>query len=150
MNGKEIYSLIGRDPLLKTQFLGVFAADELPSYIPVGKGLIVNCCNRDLPGRHWLAIYQSTTKKVEFFDSFGRKPSAYGLKIKSGQLDQWSDVQLQNIFSNVCGLYCIFYLLQRVRGTCMSTIVNKFSRYNTLFNDDLLRKEICKHFYFFK
>ena len=116
MNGKEIYSLIGRDPLLKTQFLGVFAADELPSYIPVGKGLI------------------------------GRKPSAYGLKIKSGQLDQWSDVQLQNIFSNVCGLYCIFYLLQRVRGTCMSTIVNKFSRYNTLFNDDLLRKEICKHF----
>ena len=54
MNGKEIYSLIGRDPVLKTQFLGVFAADELPSHIPVGKGLIVNCCSRDLPGQHWL------------------------------------------------------------------------------------------------
>ena len=74
MNGKEIYSLIGRDPVLKTQFLGVFAADELPSYIPVGKGLIVNCCNRDLPGRHWLAIYQSTTKKWNSLTALDENP----------------------------------------------------------------------------
>ena len=49
-NVLEIYSLIGRDPLLKKQFVGLFATDELPSFIPVGKELIVKCCTRDLPG----------------------------------------------------------------------------------------------------
>ena len=31
MDGKEIQSLINRDAALKIQFLGVFAADELPT-----------------------------------------------------------------------------------------------------------------------
>ena len=93
-NVLEIYSLIGRDPLLKKQFVGLFATDELPSFIPVGKELIVKCCTRDLPGWHWLAMYQSTANKVAFFYSFGRKSCADGLKIKSGQLYQWSDVLL--------------------------------------------------------
>ena len=79
MNGKEIQSLINKDAALKIQFLGVFAANELSSHIPVGKGLIVNCCKRKLPGHHWLALYQSSVEKVEFFDSYGRKPCFYGL-----------------------------------------------------------------------
>ena len=56
MDGKEIQSLINKDAALKIQFLGVFAADELPTYILVGKGLIVNCSKRKLPGHHWLAF----------------------------------------------------------------------------------------------
>ena len=43
MDGEEIFSLIQKDLVLKTQFLNVYAADELPKYMPVGKGLIVNC-----------------------------------------------------------------------------------------------------------
>lgn len=146
MNGDEIFSLIAKDAVLKSCFIGVFAANELPSYLPTGKGLIVNCCKRTLPGQHWLAIYQSSSNKVEFFDSFGRKPSDYGIKITSGRIVQTNNIQLQNLFSNVCGLYCIFYLMKRVRGHGMTTIVNIFSDNNTLFNDSLLKKKICDHF----
>ena len=146
MDGKEIQSLISKDVALKIQFLGVFAADELPTYIPIGKGLIVNCCKRKLPGHHWLALYQSSVDKVEFFDSYGRKPSFYGLQIKNAKLIQSNDVQLQNINSNVCGLYCVLYLFHRVRGNPMSKMVNMFSRHNTVLNDDLVRKKICKYF----
>ena len=138
--------LISKDVALKIQFLGVFAADELHTYIPIGKGLIVNCCKRKLPGHHWLALYQSSVDKVEFFDSYGRKPSFYGLQIKNAKLIQSNDVQLQNIFSNVCGLYCVLYLFHRVRGNPMSKMVNMFSRHNTVLNDDLVRKKICKYF----
>ena len=146
MNGDEIFSLIAKDTVLKSCFIGVFAANELPNYIPTGKGLIVNCCKRTLPGQHWLTIYQSSSKKVEFFDSYGRKPSDYGIKIKTGMIVQTNNIQLQNLFSNVCGLYCIFYLMKRVRGHRMTTIVNMFSDKNTLFNDSLLKKKICDHF----
>ena len=146
MDGKEIQSLISKDVALKIQCLGVFAADELPTYIPIGKGLIVNCCKRKLPGHYWLALYQSSVDKVEFFDSYGRKPSFYGLQIKNAKLIQSNDVQLQNIFSNVCGLYCVLYLFHRVRGNPMSKMVNMFSRHNTVLNDDLVRKKICKYF----
>ena len=146
MDGKKLYELVAKDPVLKAHFIGVFAADELPHHMQVGTGLIVNCCKRELPGEHWLALFQSTRNKVEFFDSFGNTPSTYGLKIKSGQLDQWNNIQLQNLFSTVCGLYCIFYLSRRVRGNHMSTIVNIFSEHNTVFNDELVRKKICKYF----
>ena len=146
MDGKEIQSLINKDAALKIQFLGAFAADKLPTYMPVGKGLIVNCCKRKLPGHHWLALYQSSVEKVEFFDSYGRKPCFYGLKIKTAKLIQSNDVQLQNIFSNVCGLYCVLYLFHRVRGNSMSKMVNMFSRHNTVLNDSLVRKKICKYF----
>ena len=150
MDGEEIFSLIQKDLVLKTQFLNVYAADELPKYMPVGKGLIVNCYKKGLPGLHWLALYQSAPDKVEFFDSFGRQPCFYGLQIKTGKLDRWNRIQLQNLFSDVCGLYCILYLLERVRGKHIDTIVNMFSHHNTIFNDNLVRKKICKHFDFLK
>ena len=48
----------------------------------------------------------------------------YGLIIKTADLIQCNDFQLQNIFSNVCGLYCILYLLQTVRGNQMWVLLN--------------------------
>ena len=147
MNGNEIQSLVSKDVVLKNQFLGVFAADELPDYIPVGKGLIVNCCKRSLPGIHWVALYRPSSKRIEFFDSFGRDPWFYGLNINTFDTIQYNNVQLQNVFSNVCGLYCILYLFQRVRGNQMSKVVNMFSRNNTTFNDRLVKSKICTYFY---
>ena len=146
MNGDEIISLIARDGVLKQKFHGVFAANELPNYIPVGKGLIVNCCKRSLPGKHWLAIYKSSCRQIEFFDSFGGKPGDYGLNIKTDLLVRSNNIQLQNFFSDVCGLYCIFYLSKRVRGNGMTSIFNMFSHSNTLFNDSLLKKKMYSHF----
>ena len=143
MNGKEIYSLIGRDPVLKTQFLGVFAADELPSYMPVGKGLIVNCCNRDLPGQHWLAIYQSTTKKVEFFDSFGRDPrdtsfpDNYKNIVEKFNDLEYSKVQIQSFNSVTCGYFCIHFIYVLSLGLDLEFFLNEYSN-NFMKNDEFV------------
>ena len=41
---------------LKYQFLGVFAADNFPPYIPNSITMIVNTSKSDFPGTHWIVI----------------------------------------------------------------------------------------------
>ena len=145
MDGDEILSLVNRDLRLKNRFLGVFAADELPNHIAAGNGLIVNCCKRGYPGQHWLAVFKSLDAELEFFDSFGNTPNAYGLKIRAGDVIRFNHVQLPNLFFNLCGVFCIYYLFKRVRGYTLWEVQNDFSRNNTEFNDTIVINFICNN-----
>ncbi len=56
MDAHELREIVSRDIRLHRQFLGVFAADVLPSQIPVGSLAIINSCDRTEPGKHSLYI----------------------------------------------------------------------------------------------
>ena len=77
---------------------------------------------------------------MEFFDSYGQQPGVY-----NGLFMTWmhrhaktvlvSGQRLQNDYSNVCGLYCVYFLHQRLLGESMDQIFNSFSISDTEEND---------------
>jgi hypothetical protein len=125
----ELRAIISKDIRLNPQLLDVFAADELPYQIPVGSLAIANCCNREDPGQHWVAICQETSNRLEMFDSYGFGPSIYNLenKLPVSNVVVYNTNQLQSIHSDVCGQYCLYYCYFKSRGYAMSDIVSIFS-----------------------
>ena len=71
MNSVEIDRFLR--PRLR-HFDGVFSIDNLPDDPRL---LVCNTDPSDKPGRHWIAIYVDDDGRVDFFDSFGRRPIHY-------------------------------------------------------------------------
>ena len=137
MDAHELRNIISRDIRLNQQFLGVFAADALPCQMSVRSLAIVNCCERTRPGKHWIAICQETSNRLEMFDSYGLAPSMYNLekKLPVSNVVVYNTKQLQSTFSNICGQYCLYYCYLKTRGNTMSDIVSIFS--NDVFSNDI-------------
>ena len=129
MYGHELRAIVANDVRLNQQFLGVFAANELPYQMPFGSLAIVNCCNRENPGRHWVVIHQATSNRLEMFDSYGLSPTMYNLenKLPVSNVVVYNTKQLQSIHSDVCGYYCLYYCYFKSRGYAMGDIVSIFS-----------------------
>ena len=136
MNGQQLKSIITKDRCLQEHFHGIFARDQVPTCLMPGFFI----WNNDLysgKGEHWLAVFVSDNYKVEFFDSFGHSPQYYGWNIK-GDVD-FNKKSLQSPDSDVCGMYCIYFLYFRCRGLGMSSIVADFSS-DSRRNDDYVRQ----------
>ena len=116
-----------------SQFLGVFAFDELPRnalltpstlassfnaalLTPDTFSWIVNTDPASSPGQHWLAFVKdqkTAPGQVEFFDSYGESPESYKFFIPPGVKILRSHTTLQSLSTNVCGHYCILFLYLR-------------------------------------
>ncbi|KAJ8023215.1 hypothetical protein HOLleu_35549 [Holothuria leucospilota] len=140
------------DAVVEVDKSRVFPSDCLPSMVMKPPWcLLANTDRKEEPGSHWVAIY-ADGESIEFFDSFGRPPEAcafdFGKFLKryaSKSPLKINDKQIQNIFSTVCGQYCLFFLLHRVRGMSMSSIVNLFTkRYDV--NDELVNEFIERRY----
>ena len=143
MNTSQLRCIISCDPVLRERVVGVFAADELPETLPTTPcGFIANTDISSLPGKHWLAFF-IRDNTVDCFDSYGQYPGVYndlfsrwietsGLRVHVNRL------RLQSAESNVCGLYCVYFLRQRLLGRTMSHIVAGFSASNFRANDGYL------------
>jgi hypothetical protein len=105
----------------------VYAADQIPRYY--SRGFIVNTHGSHLPGEHWVAFWKNNGN-IEFFDSFGQKPTYYGFQTAK----LYNDVVLQSIDSNTCGLYALFYVMCKSRGYTLEHIQRLFVT-NTRLND---------------
>ena len=124
MDGDQLLKLTLRDQCLREHFRGIFARDQVPSCLMPGFFI----WNTDLysgKGKHWVAIYVTDTHKVEFFDSFAHSPQFYGWDISQYVL--FNQKPLQSPVSDVCGMYCIFYLFFRCRGLTMDSILTNFT-----------------------
>ena len=128
---------------MKRHVLGVFAADRLPkqlTHFPCG--FIANTDIHSKPGKHWIAFYVRDIGHVEFFDSYGKRPSYYNHHFslwlrkhaRNGLIINYR--QIQGDYSNVCGLYCLHYLRQRLLGEDLSTIFRYFSGWDFNVNDN--------------
>ena len=106
-------------------FQGVRAADQLPTRLQSGQSLIINDSDSGEPGKHWIALYQNTPATLEMFDSFGNPPEYYHLQRKLPHSEQfvYNRTKLQGN-SDVCGVYCLYYLFYKSRGHPTSKIVN--------------------------
>jgi hypothetical protein len=122
MNGGDLAYLL-KD--VKT-FGGVFAKDQLPRDRKK-KTLIVNTKPSTHPGEHWIVL-DYTTRKPTFFDSFGQSPTFYNFQPMS-----FSRRILQGN-SDLCGVYCMYYVVHRSKGFSYSRMFRNFSKH-TRVND---------------
>ena len=138
LNSLEIYETIIADTYAKQHFKGVVPRDKLPKCVFYPCSFVVNTENSNQSGEHWLAVYYDKKGECTFFDSFGQSPQFYGLDsflIKTSKSVSYNSQQLQSVFSNTCGYYCIFFILLKSRDLSLHEILNLFSKSNFNIND---------------
>jgi len=127
-------------------FIGVFAQNELSSLLitsyPVS--FVVNLDNINQSGSHWIGI-RISNKQLEIYDSFALDPNSWSkkprrlLKFISRYKKSHKILltpRLQSSLSNMCGFYCIYFILFRLHRSfynCLSV----FSQ-NLMQNDRIL------------
>ena len=149
MDTSQLQCCIQCDSLLRQHVLGVFAADQLPQVSDKSYpyGFITNTDVQAKRGQHWCAFYANGLGETEFFDSYGLSPRHYNhlfdqwLQNHSLQAT-WNTVQIQSEYSSVCGLYCLFYLRQRLMGRSLNRIVHLFSVDDLVSNDSFIYEYI--------
>ena len=123
MESTQIYTILMREI---PSFIGVFASDKIPQVInQFPASFVVNTDPSDKPGEHWVAFHVPKEDVLEFFDSYGQHPSKYGFQdfIRRFSTVIWNAVTIQSPTSNVCGQYCIYFLLKRNSGNSINCIV---------------------------
>ena len=96
-------------------FRGVFSRDTLPNRKHKNECGIVNLADIQGPGTQW-TVYRITKKENGYFDSFGlQMPEEIAEYL--GKNTIYSPDDLQDRSSIFCGLWCIYFLLERQKGT---------------------------------
>jgi len=139
MNSQDIFDIMSQDKTVMMGFQGILPADCIPEQLQSGQSLIFNASDSNEIGTHWLCLYQNSNDTLEMFDSGGRSPSAYDLdgKLPRAKFFTYNDRRLQGN-SDVCGVYCMYYLFYKSRHFPMSKIVNDLFSLDYNQNDEYL------------
>ena len=96
-----------------------------------------------VPG-HWVGVCIPRGGRAEFFDSYGRHPSAYGnwtvdlMNGTGGSTWVYNNVPLQGIASFTCGHYVTAYCGFRFMGWSMEDYVDLFDPSTPRINDSII------------
>ena len=103
---RELWQPYLFDPVLAPLMQGVFPRDRLPVINTYPAGLIANT-----------AMYFESLRESEFIDSYRFPPETYNMDTYIlWDVTYYNDKTLQELNSDVCGDYCLFYLIQRARN----------------------------------
>ena len=117
-------------------FSGVYSKDQIP-LIENNKSLIFNLQNSNEPGSHWVSLSR-INNNIFIFDSFavGHIPNNL-YKIYKNYNIITNIYRIQDINSNLCGLFSVLFCLYKVDSK------NKFISFLNLFNStNFLKNEL--------
>ena len=119
-------------------FNGVFSRDQIQDQNKKGYH-IINMDDRQGPGTHWV-VMNIQTNIIEYFDSFGLNcPMEVVYLSNNLRLNYiYNSTQYQNLFSVLCGYYCISYIHESHKGKQYYDIIEPFSHTNTNYNKQLI------------
>ena len=123
MNTLEILKVLEQDRYVSPLFHGVFPIDQLPKCS--NGAYVVNTAKSNHPGEHWVAVYMSGNT-VDYFDSYGGKPSSRLKRWWGNRQCTYNPVPLQSPLTSACGQYCIYYLIHRCRGITLDEMLLDF------------------------
>lgn len=109
--------------------------------------IVVNTDPDYLPGEHWTAIYITDSGVGYFFDSFGRSPQIEIMRFIKRNTRLWfyNTRVIQDVFSDVCGKYCVLFLLNFMFNNSTHSFLRLFTK--DCKNNDLVCKRLF-NFYF--
>lgn len=160
MNNRQISALLNSRPFTANVFRGVFPRDA--NVQPLAGAYIWNTDRSNRPGAHWVVTIVKRDGNNEYFDSYGLPPLFSELERFLGDSYSYNSECFQQLFSSVCGHYCIYYITQYARGYSQVAILNMLSKKHrpdvyvalfvkNTFNIDLgrhdipyTRKQICR------
>lgn len=123
-------------------FLGVFPIDRLPEKLPrrLPVLFIVNTNPSNLPGQHWKAVFISTNREGEIFDSLAAPISLKLQRWMTRNTRRWitSKLTLQNPLAASCGGYVLYYVMTRLQCNSLKACVKPFSK-NVFDNDEIMQ-----------
>lgn len=135
-------------------YTAVCAIDQLKYIRSESFSIIVNNEPSTSPGMHWIALHKPQhANVVEFFDSFALPTKFYGKEIqcflqKNGTYVETSTAQYQSDLSNVCGNFCLYFLVLRSKGVSFTNVLSSFSLTNLKHNDELVTHFVSKNYKF--
>ena len=137
------HALKSRHDVPPNIFKGTYALNQLPSTLTPPFGLVFNTEPLPLDGQHWIALFCPTKGIVEYFDTSGNPPldteSLRQLKLaissREGCRLIFSNRQIQNMCTSVCGEYCVLFLYCRMMGMSFIDFLCCFSDSKLMNND---------------
>ena len=117
-------------------FIGCFSKDQV-KLIENNKSIIINLQNSNQPGSHWIAL-KRVNNTIFVFDSFGIGYLPIGIfKVFKNFKIITNIYRIQDISSNLCGMFCVLFILYNVKDK------NDFIKFLTLSNfNDFLKNEL--------
>ena len=146
MNNKELTMLIKRDLRARRVFKGVYPRDRLPPSIVSNNNVsayIINTGHSRGPGEHWVCVWFDGHGGAEYFDSFGLPPTFASIDTfinkNSFRALKYNQRLCQSLVSSACGLYVLYYVLMKSRGSSLNRLLQPFNPYNLRGNDNRVR-----------
>ena len=135
MNTTQVEKALLKDKYVKKHYCGVIPLDFLPKKkLKTSCYFIVNTHKSYQPGEHWLSIYIPKKGPIEYFDSYGLKPSNKEILnfLKRNRNHYiYNNVKIQGINSLNCGKFSIFFIYFRSRNFKMKDYLKFFSTNKT-------------------
>ncbi len=131
--------------LIPNMRIGVCASDQLKLISDKEFAIIVNTQDSSQDGLHWVCFFKnSRMRNIEFFDSIGNNVNNYGDNFKLF-VNRYSSVkqcklQFQSNTSDVCGIYCLWFLTKRSIGISYIKLISFLSEDNKSKNDRNIRR----------
>jgi len=85
-------------------------------------------------GSHWVAIYAKNNEHVFYFDSYGDEPN----KLIKNYLNKnfkkitRNVIRIQNVFSNSCGHFCIYFIYLMCLNLNFDSIIKLMSNVDNI------------------
>ena len=128
------------DDLQIKYFRSIYSRDRLPDHIRKKECGIINLDSIKGQGTHWVCYRNIDKLMVEYFDPFGlimpHEISHY--LSKSGKKIVFSQDEIQNRDTVLCGYWCLYYLIERQKGKSILEVIHheKFDEDNSDFIQD--------------
>ena len=93
-----------------------------------------------------MTIYINNDRRGEYFDSFGMPPLFDEfVTFLNNNTKSWTHNKrvVQDVYSNACGLLCIFYAVHRCVGFDVGSIANMYTN-DAVFNDAIAEEFVRK------
>ena len=122
------------------------------------RAYIINYDESSEPGSHWVAVFNavpsylpssssSSSSLPEFFDPAGLPPLDGRIKFYLlGANYEYNPNVLQQVQGNACGFYCVYYILQRIRGVSANDIIEFLSAISSSRSDHYVKDFIYSQF----
>lgn len=124
MNSLQIDRILKNHYATRSNYHGCYAADELKSLkLNFPCTVVVNTDVSTKPGKHWVAIYFVNSNSLEYFDSLSEEPNEQIAQFLSQFKVIKNEKILQNLFSDACGQFCIYFVVKRSLGVSFNNIV---------------------------
>ena len=127
-------------------FHGTFPIDKMPPLDDKPYSCVLNLSPSGHSGTHWVALFSRDDETVEYFDSYGRQMPGDIRACIGERYAVRNNVILQQLGSNVCGQYCIYFVWNRDKGRPMKRIIADFSKIDQKRNDSKVKLWVHKKF----